>query len=194
MGKTKLEQPNDEVDLTPMIDMIFLLIIFFILAGKITSDLRSEQITVPPTKTAQKIEIPDDWRHVIVDVFGTTQTAAAKGMDTMVQLKVGQNAVWSQRGPNDYNAYSRFRAILDTEYTLAEKVPDPKGTGMMLPKVVIEIRADADTEYRVVQEIQQVATDTIDPDNKMEVTKYSDPIKEGKPFVNFLFTTRKPDE
>ena len=77
MGKTKLEQPNDEVDLTPMIDMIFLLIIFFILAGKITSDLRSEQITVPPTKTAQKIEIPDDWRHVIVDVFGTTQTAAA---------------------------------------------------------------------------------------------------------------------
>jgi biopolymer transport protein ExbD len=190
--KSKLSQPDDEVDLTPMIDMIFLLIIFFILAGKITSDVRSEQITVPPTVTAQKIEVPSDWKHVIIDVFGTTQTAANEGVDTMVQLKVGQMQPWIQKGPNDYSAYSRLRALMDREYTLAKKYEDPNGTGMMLPQVYVEIRADADTEYRVVQEVQQVVTDTIDPDNNMEVAKT--PPDQLKPFVNILFTTRTTDE
>ena len=47
--KKKLAQPDIKLDLTPMIDVIFLLIIFFILAGKITAEISNENITVPPT-------------------------------------------------------------------------------------------------------------------------------------------------
>jgi hypothetical protein len=66
---------------------------------------------------------------------------------------------------------------------------------MKLPKVILEIRADSDTEYRVVQEIQQIATDTIDPSNDMKpnVKLALDPTL-GKPFVHLNFTTRSPTD
>jgi len=58
--------------------------------------------------------------------------------------------------------------------------------------VIIEIRADAETEYRVVQEIQQVVSDTIDPYNNM-LARVAKP-GELKSFVNIDFTTRRPGE
>jgi len=63
---------------------------------------------------------------------------------------------------------------------------------MRLPKVIVEIRADADTEYRVVQEIQQVLTDTLDLET-MQPKKGLDP-KTARSFVNLDFTTRRPED
>ena len=37
-----------------------------------------------------------------------------------------------------------------------------------LPEVELEIRADGDAEYRLVQEILQVASDSVDPSNGMK--------------------------
>ena len=45
-------QADAEVDLVPLIDCVFLLLLFFMLCGRIAMDQRAEQITVPPTKTS----------------------------------------------------------------------------------------------------------------------------------------------
>ena len=183
-----------------MIDIIFLLIIFFILAGRITDDLRHTEITVPPTKTAQKIELKEDWTRIIIEAFGSTQTERS-GMAPVTTLRLGGGPQWRQQyteGDIDksYNAYIKLRDALDQIYLQADYYDDPNGTGMKLPKVSVEIRADANTEYRVVQEIQQLLTDTIAPEQGMMARPIPTPPdpSEFKPFVNIEFTTRLPGD
>lgn len=184
MRKPKLESTETDIDMTPMIDLVFLLIIFFILAGKISNDNRTDQITVPPTTTATKLEPKD---RIIINVFGTTKA----GTPPRNSIKVG-NHIFSAKGIDDYSAYQQLRAVLDLAYDRADKEPDAKIPGLMLPKVVVEVRADADTEYRVVQEVLQVITDSIDPSNKM--LPKTVPVAQMRPFVQINYTSRRPGE
>ena len=195
--KKKMDQATDEIDMTPMIDMIFLLIIFFILAGKITSDLRPEKITVPPTKTALKTELPPGWSKVVINLFGTSQTSRVKGQPPAHTIAVGE-ATWRGNGYNDFGSYQKLRDFLDRVYNAADKIPDPNGTGLMLPMVEIELRADSEAEYRVVQEVQQVMTDTVNPypspEGKCMLPKMYKNMADAKPFVQIRFTSRRPDK
>lgn len=186
MGKPKLESTDTELDMTPMIDMVFLLIIFFILAGKISNERRTEQITVPPTKTATKIDNGKQDR-IIINVFGRTKT----GSPPAGSIDIGGKK-FLNRGVDDYSAYVSMRQVLDRAYDRADKEPDAKVPGLMLPKVIVEVRADADTEYRMVQEVLQVVTDSIDPSNKMLPKQV--PAAQMKPFIQINYTTRKPGE
>ena len=182
--RMKLPQADDHLDLVPLIDCVFLILLFFMLVGRLSTDQRTEQITVPPTKTAVKFdETKSKWRREVINVFGSTQT----GDPPRNTIKMGTKS-FSQTGINDYSGYVEMRRILDRIYDGADKYTDPKSK-MELPKVIIEIRADADTEYRVVQELQQILTDTVDV-SKMQPKQNVDP-RQLKSFVNLDFTTRK---
>lgn len=182
--KLKLPQQDDYLDLVPLIDCVFLLLLFFMLVGRLSTDERTEQITVPPTKTAMKFDAKKGgWTREVINVFGSTQ----KGDPPANTIRVG-TVQWSAKGIDDYSAYQGLRGMLDKIYDKAEKYEDPKLSGLMLPKVIIEIRADADTEYRVVQEVQQVLTDGLDL-STMQPKKNFDP-RTGKPFINLDYTTR----
>jgi biopolymer transport protein ExbD len=180
--KLRLPQQDDHLDLVPLIDCVFLILLFFMLVGRLSTDQRTEQITVPPTKTATKFE-DKKWTREVINIFGSTKD----GDPPRNTIRIG-NHDFNQTGVTDFSGYAAMRAIFDKVYDKAEKYTDPK-SGLSLPKVIVELRADADTEYRVVQEMQQVLTDTIDPNNKMQVKKV-DP-KNMKPFVNIDFTTRR---
>ena len=184
--KPKFTFGDAEIDLVPMIDCIFLLLLFFMLCGRITMDQRTELITVPPTKTATKLHEPPGWTRIVVNVFGNTQG----GNPPMNSINLDQTT-WKSAGVDDYSGYQGLRGRLDHIYDAAEKYDDPKGTHMKLPKVVVEIRADGDTEYRVVQEIQQILSDTIDPANMLP-RKGLDPTT-ARCFVNLDFTARLTD-
>jgi biopolymer transport protein ExbD len=184
----RTEQDDAEIDLVPMIDCVFLLLLFFMLCGRITMDQRTEQITVPPTRTATVPNDPKDYERIVINVFGTTKT----GSPPRNTIRVN-NANYISTGPDNYESYQKLRQVLDIAYDRADKYADPKNTGFMLPKVVLEIRADADTEYRVVQEVQQVVSDSINPFDGMKPKAISDP-KQAKPFVFLNFTTRKPGD
>jgi biopolymer transport protein ExbD len=183
--RPKLQQQDDHLDLVPLIDCVFLLLLFFMICGRLSTDQRTEQISVPPTKTAVKFDgTKAKWRREIINVFGATQT----GDPPSHTIRIGTTQ-FKAKGNEDYSAYQQLRSKLDKIYDESEKYDDPKATGMKLPKVIVEIRADANTEFRVVQEVQQVLTDGFDLE-KMQPKKNFDP-KQGKPFVNLDFTTRK---
>lgn len=184
MAQAPIMPNNDEMDLTPMIDLVFLLIIFFILAGKVSSQSRTEQITVPPTTTATKIDNPT---RVIINVFGTTKS----GDPPAGTIMIGTEKLRS-KGVDDYSHYQRLRQILDKQYDLAHKIPDVNNPVLMIPdEMIIEIRADGDTEYRMVQEVLQVVTDSINP---KDMTPRNVAPKDMKPFININYTTRIPGE
>ncbi len=184
MAKLKLESTETEIDMTAMIDLVFLLIIFFILAGKISSEQRSQQITVPPTKTATKLPEGD---RIIINVFGSTTI----GGPPANSIRVGTQT-FEAKGIEDFSAYAKLRQLLDRAYDRADKKPDVKNPTLQIPEVVLEIRADADTEYRVVQEILQIVTDSVDPNDAMKPNTV--PAQEMKPFIAINYTTRRPGE
>jgi hypothetical protein len=194
MAKADVSQAKDEMDMTPMIDIIFLLIIFFILAGKITSDMKSELITVPPTTTAEKIDIPEEWGHVVIDIFGEPRTDQAEKQERMNApkntIKVG-NTYLTYKGRDNFEPYIRLREILDQKYAESTKRPDPDNPGLMLPNVVVEIRSDMESDFRMVQEVQMVLSDAVDPNTFMARDV---PITQMRPFINLLFTTRNPGD
>lgn len=181
------KQLDGELDLVPLIDVVFLILLFFILCGRLTIEQRAEQITVPPTQTAVNRK-ETTWERVVVNVFGSTQN----GKPPRNTISMPPQSPWESEKVDDYTGYQRMRETLNKIYDKVEKFDDPKGTGIKLPKAILEIRADAETEYRVVQEIQQVASDTVDPFNNM-LPRNIRPT-ELKPFVNIDFTTRKPGE
>ena len=86
MAKLRIRQENVELDLTAMIDVIFLLIIFFILAGRITSEIRSNEITVPPARTAQEMETPPNWQHRVIEVYGDTSGPAVIPSSDLIEF------------------------------------------------------------------------------------------------------------
>lgn len=193
-GKTKKKkfgQIGDELDLVPLIDVTFLVLLFFILCGRLTIDQRNEQITVPPTKTAMTIPEKQGWTRVVINVFGRTQD----GDPPTNSIQVVPEKPWVSRGTDLEDAlfgYKKLRELLNGVYDRAEKYDDPKGTGIRLPQVVVEVRADAETEWRVVQEVQQVVSDSVNPFNKMLPNQVKP--ADMKPFVNIDFTTRRPGE
>lgn len=187
-GRLAVPVDDVEIDLVPMIDVVFLMLLFFMLCGHITLETRVEQITVPPTKTAQKLEDPEKWERIIVNVYGST--SAGKPPRNTIRVN---NVNYVAQGIDNFEAYQKLRQVLDQAYDRAEKFPDPKNTGFMLPKVVLEIRADADTEYRVVQEVQQVVSGSINPFDGMKPMNISSPAQ-AKPFVFLNFTTRSPKD
>lgn len=188
--RKRMPQLDEHLDLVPLIDCVFLLLLFFMLCGRLASDQRTEQITVPPTKTAMKFD-SKQWDRVVINVFGSTQKMGTKKTPRNA-IQLPPKPFWFSEGDNNLLGYQNLRSALNAVYDKAAKYPDPKNTGIMLPKVICEIRADADTEYRVVQEVQQVLSDTIDPFNNMLPRNID--IKQLKPFVNIDFTTRKPGD
>lgn len=190
--KRAIPQADEHIDLVPMIDCIFLLLLFFMLCGRLSADMRTEQITVPPTRTAAKLDPAKGWERVLINIYGKTQENKP-GTPPMNSISMPQlKKEWRSQGLDDYTGYQKLRLELNKIYDKAEKYDDSKPTGMKLPKVIIELRADAQTEYRVVQEVQQILTDTIDPNNNM--LPHNVPPTQLKCFVNLDFTTRKPED
>jgi biopolymer transport protein ExbD len=186
-GRFHLPQADTEVDLVPLIDCVFLVLLFFMLCGRMAMDARAEQITVPPTKTSSKPVKQAGWGQFIVNVYGMPREG---GMGRN-SIQLG-NHKFESKDDGKYEGYQRLRTMLDGIYDRAEKYQDVKNPKMRLPQVVLEIRADADTEYRVVQEIEQVASDAINPFDGMKPRTVPD--EQKRSFVILNFTTRKPED
>jgi hypothetical protein len=163
------------------------LLLFFILCGRISFDQRTEMISVPPTISARDLKAEPE--RIIINVFGKTQSSP-NGTIPKNTIMVN-NVNFTSTGPNDYTSYQCLRQVLDQIYALSLKQPAKENNpDLLVSKSILEIRADADTELRVVQEIQQIATDTVDPFNNMMIK--TTVAKDRKPFIYIDFTTRPP--
>lgn len=171
-----LHLADHEVDLVPMIDCIFLLLLFFMLCGHLSVTERVEQITVPPARTASEIPPPAAWHHEVVNLGGGRA-------DLPTRIRVGQ--VFDSAGLSHEEGLARLRALLDRIHDFNPTYHDA-ASGLELPQVVVELRADAQVPWRSVQEVQQVLADSIDPRTGLP----KDAAR--RPFVHLHFSARDP--
>jgi biopolymer transport protein ExbD len=160
-----LTTEEGHLDLVPLIDCMFLILIFFVLAGRLTADIVCEQITVPPAKSGSRTLPPGAWTREVV------QIGAA--------VRLGPHLF-----TNDPRTWAPLRAILDRTYDLAAKDVDPLN-GTRRARVIVELRADGDAETRTVQELERLLTDTIDPVSQQ-------PKAATRPFTMLAYSVRKP--
>jgi biopolymer transport protein ExbD len=164
---------DDEVDLNPLIDVITLLLVFFILGGRLSADARREQITVPPARTAAAIRPAA--QHLVVNL-GRSRPGQEVAVDRLHWPVGGDGAGWAG-----------LRGLLDRVWERSDKRADP-ATGRLLAAVSVEIRADGDASYRSMQELQQVLCDSVDPAAGLA------PRRGARPFTDISYTTRPSGE
>jgi biopolymer transport protein ExbD len=176
-GRFSAGGPDAEVDLVPLIDCVFLLLLFFMLVGRITLSERGDQVTVPPAKTGNSIPPPGDWQRVVISLAPADGEAPA-----VVQLADQRFAARSGA-----DGWGGLRALLDRIHDHARAFRG--ADGIERRAVVVEVRADAEAGYRAVQELQQILSDGIDPTTMQPRTAMAG----RRPLVDLEFTVRRPD-
>src|SRR4051794_12516054 len=94
---------DDEVDLNPLIDLVTILIVFFMIGGRMNPPV-AEQITVPPAKSGGTM--CSDWEYMIANVSARNEA---------INVRVG-NRMFSTSLADGPDGYREFRALLDKVY------------------------------------------------------------------------------
>jgi biopolymer transport protein ExbD len=140
--KSKVEkEPEPKPDLTPMIDIVFNLIIFFMIVSEL-SNLDVEQIELPFADNAQ------DPKSEVLDVN-----------DKVLQINVVQSGLIKIRGaaytmePELKDRYPWLTDFLEIEAAGYER-EEPEAPGAKPPsKLRVNIRADAFAQFKYVQQV-----------------------------------------
>ncbi len=148
MRRHALQANADELDLVPLIDVVFLILLFFIFCGRLSSDQRPSQVTVPPGRTAQAVRTTPE--RVVLNLRAGERPA----------LSFGGESAWIDLA----GGWSPVRQRLDRIWDKAGK---RQSNGHAVAEAVLEVRADAVVPYHLVQELQQIAADAIDPETML---------------------------
>ena len=135
-----------EMDMTPMIDVVFLLIIFFMIITDLTQqELEELKLPMALHATADKPD-PDEWRPVLNIPFDGRMVVKR---ETYYDPEVdGQKAV----------PYGKMKEWLGEVARKMEKAPFNKeaGTGPEIPDDFLLIRADQSTSFRHIQKVMEI--------------------------------------
>ena len=168
---------DEEIDLVPLIDCIFLILLFFMLCGHLTVSERVEQISVPPARTAKKVTLERDWRHEVINIGGGP-------ISDPVRIRFGQS--FDSAGLSEVEGLQRLRRLLNLLYDSSPV--DQRIDQSDRPMVVIELRADSAVSWRTMQTIQQLLADSIDPLTGLPNQQHA-----RRSFTELLFSTRATD-
>lgn len=133
-------QTDVAMDMTPMIDVVFLLIIFFMVITDLSQqDLEDLKLAYADKATPDKPD-PKQWRPIInVKHTGEMIIKRNKYFDPEVNT-----------GPKKY---AELQAQLLKMSTLMKKAPIAEGSSKMVPDEPLLIRADESTNFKFVQDI-----------------------------------------
>jgi biopolymer transport protein ExbD len=132
MGKKSREATEVKMDMTPMIDVVFLMIIFFMIVSDMSQQDLAD-ITLPMAE--QAVDDKTEEGRMIVNIYP----------DGEIEIKkVKYNTL------EDSNAVAALRAYLASEVSKGEK--DAQG----LSERALLIRADKKTKFKEVQKVMRI--------------------------------------
>ena len=123
-----------EGDLTPMIDMTFQLIAFFMLIINFSNVEKSEDIELPNSTLAKPPEKPPEFQITL-------------NLDNVGDIKMMQIALPREKADAPDSLWSGLKPLLRAEISLAER------EGVAAGDITVIIRADKDTPTGQVREL-----------------------------------------
>ena len=132
MGQKSREATEVKMDMTPMIDVVFLMIIFFMIVSDMSQQDLAD-ITLPMAE--QAVDDKTEEGRMIVNIYP----------DGGIEIKkVRYNTL------DDSNAVNALRSYLASEVSKGEK--DAQG----LSERALLIRADKETKFKEVQKVMRI--------------------------------------
>ncbi|QDU66664.1 ExbD/TolR family protein [Engelhardtia mirabilis] len=139
MQMSKHDPETDmEMNMTPMIDVVFLLIIFFMIITDLTQQ-ELEQLVLPVAVEAVEDKPDKDERRPIVNI---------KQDGTII---VRREVIYTP----EEDDYTRLKEYLVDMAQLMDK-DTPEGLSVMVPDDPILIRADENTPFKMIQKIMEL--------------------------------------
>lgn len=152
MTRRKRPVSEVEVDMTPMIDLTFLLIIFFIIVNDLTQQ-ELEDLKLPVAQKAGHDDPPEN--RPILNVMDDGSIIWKKKVLYHPGIEpVGQDPIRKTRP--DY--YWKLADTMKVEWIPYMTIEFDEGLKKDLPDDPILIRADRNTEFRYIQKIMEVCT------------------------------------
>lgn len=139
-------QTDMEMDMTPMIDVVFLLIIFFMIITDLTQQ-ELEDVDLPTAEHAKPDQPdPEEWRPIINVTY--------RG-EMIIKKKVQYDPDIDQ----GKNKFAELRTWLLQAAARMKKEPLSPGSSKMVPDEPVLIRADMTTPFKYVQDIMEQCGD-----------------------------------
>lgn len=133
-----------DINMTPMIDVVFLLIIFFMIITDMTQqDLEELQLPIAETATEDKPN-PDE-RRPIVNIPHTGKIIVKR-----------ETYYDPERDDGKSEPYGEVKRYLATAAEMMPKEPLSEGASVMLPDEPLLIRADESTAFKHVQKVMEI--------------------------------------
>jgi biopolymer transport protein ExbD len=147
------ETPEAEIDMTPMIDIVFLLIIFFMVVSDIAA-LDMEELTLPfadrATKPAENLD-PIENPPLTINVPVGKSVDKEEFADNTV--KISGRAYFIGKG-DPLAGMMRLEEFLKIEAEAAAREDPPADNpGLRSSKLRVLVRADQDTQFKNVQAV-----------------------------------------
>lgn len=127
-----------ELDMTPMIDIVFQLITFFMVINKFDQDEADERVFLPRDALAKPPAVQR--KDAFVLNFGFARDAKGKVIDNVPTLFFGDERLTVEQVRPRLKQESQFFRTIGTK----------------LEDVTVEIRADADVQSGLIQELIQM--------------------------------------
>ena len=139
-------QTEMEMDMTPMIDVVFLLIIFFMVITDLTQqDLEDLQLPMAQKAVPDKPD-PEEWRPII-------------NVKHTGEMIIKRNTYFDPESNVGPKKYEDLRTQLLSMANRMKKAPLGPGSPKMIPDEPLMIRADESTAFKFVQDIMEQCGD-----------------------------------
>ncbi|WP_276498813.1 ExbD/TolR family protein [Pontibacter litorisediminis] len=182
MPKVKVKRKNPSLDMTPMVDLFFLLVTFFMLTATARPD---EAVIVDTPSSASEIKIPDtNVITITVDKEGRVffGVDGQQTKEALLDKMAGKYGVgFTEEEKKTFSLLSNFgvpisqlKSLLSMESSARKEVAQPGipidsthnelgdwvlQTRLTNPKVVIAIKGDQDADYPTVKRVIDILQD-----------------------------------
>ncbi|HPS52413.1 MAG TPA: biopolymer transporter ExbD [Phycisphaerae bacterium] len=174
MAKKQITGSIQEVNLTPMIDCTFQLIIFFILTAQMASQELAKVSLPEPVKSMaigadpDKPDQPTNLNNVTVNVVNKYGDS-----DDNRQMELAGKAECYQLGQNKIDAGNIEALTAAIKERKAQILSDKNIKNVKEGDIIVEIRADKDIVFQDIEPVMRAAAEA--KINKMSMTALVDP-------------------